>query len=43
VQRVEQIDLVFDRPTPIRLDGRVAGTATHVRIDIEPEALDVVV
>jgi hypothetical protein len=43
MQRIAELELVFERPTPIRLDGRIAGTATHVRVEIEPEALDVVV
>ena len=43
VQRVRGIDLVFDKPTVIRLDGRPVGAATRVRVDVEPDALAVVV
>jgi hypothetical protein len=34
---------VFHKRTVIRLDGRAVGTATRVRVDLEPDALDVVV
>lgn len=43
VQRVESIDLTFAKPTPILLDGRRVGTATMLRVDLEPEALSVVI
>jgi hypothetical protein len=33
----------LDRPTPVLLDGELVGSARHVRLTVEPDALTIVV
>jgi diacylglycerol kinase family enzyme len=41
--RVTATQLTFDRPTPIRLDGDLVGSARSLSVRVEPAALRVVV
>jgi hypothetical protein len=43
VRRAAAIQLTLRRPTPVRLDGEPVGTARHLSIRVEPDALTVVV
>ncbi len=43
VSRVERTEIVFDTPTTVLLDGRDVGRARRLRIQVEPDALDVVI
>jgi len=40
-ERVTTLDVTFAEPTPIRLDGVVAGSARHLVVRVEPDALTV--
>ncbi len=40
-RRVEAVQYDFQRPMPIRLDGRSIGNARHLSIRLEPDALDI--
>ena len=40
-RRVEAVQYDFERPTPIRLDGRAIGEAQHLSIRLEPDAVDI--
>jgi len=42
-RRVQRWAARLDRPTPVRLDGRRVGRATEVELEVEPDALVVVV
>ncbi len=42
-RRVAAWTTTFARPTPIRLDGEVVATVTELAVEIEPDALRVVV
>lgn len=43
VTRAASVELVFDRPTPVRLDGEPIGAHRRVSLTVEPDALVVVV
>lgn len=43
VQRAGRVELGFEQPTPIRLDGTVVGRVEQVLLTVEPDALIVVV
>ncbi len=43
VQRRGRVELVFDRPTPVWLDGTRLGRAKRLVLTVEPDALTVVV
>lgn len=44
VRRARHHDITFDRPARIWLDGHlVTDAATHLRIDVEPDSLSIVV
>lgn len=40
VRRPKAAQYTFDRPTPVRLDGRLVGAARSVSVRVEPEAVD---
>jgi len=40
-ERVTTLDVTFDEPTPVRLDGADAGAARHLAVHVEPDALRV--
>ncbi|HBU03790.1 MAG TPA: hypothetical protein DEA70_04825 [Acidimicrobiaceae bacterium] len=40
-RRLEAAQYDFERPTPIRLDGRSVGDARHLSIRLEPDAVDI--
>jgi hypothetical protein len=42
-RRVDALQVTFDRPRPVRLDGLVVGSARHLSMRVEPDALRVVV
>jgi hypothetical protein len=42
-RRAAEMEFDFDRPMPVRLDGREVGTCTHLRVALETDALTVVV
>lgn len=42
-RRAARWETTFDRPTPVRLDGEVVATARTVVVEVEPDALRVVV
>jgi diacylglycerol kinase family enzyme len=42
-RRTAAIQIGFDRPTPVALDGEVVGSFRSLSIRVEPDALDVVV
>ena len=41
VRRTEAIQIEFDAPTPVRLDGHPIGRARSLSIRVEPDALDI--
>ena len=40
-RRVEAVQYDFERPMPIRLDGRSIGEAAHLSVRLEPDAVDI--
>ena len=40
-RRVEAVQYDFERPTPIRLDGRAIGEAQQLSVRLEPDAVDI--
>jgi hypothetical protein len=42
-RRVAAVQLDFERPTPVRLDGTLLGEATTLSVRVEPDALTCVV
>jgi diacylglycerol kinase family enzyme len=41
--RAARWETTFDRPAPVRLDGEVVATARRLEVEVEPDALHVVV
>lgn len=39
VRSTDQVDLRFERPMVVLIDGVRCGTALHLRVDVEPDAL----